>query len=233
MIKPFNGTETLGEIVAAFPGASNLFKAKRIDFCCGGDRQLDAVLQEKGMDSASFLGELNALVEQAGQRSAADIDWREAPLGELVDHIVRKHHAYLEQELPVLGGFVTKILRVHGFSHPELVELHKLFHQAKVELEQHMIDEETNVFPLIKQAEQMSDPAARKQALGLIGELEHEHELVGGLLQQMREITSDYVLPEGACTTYALTFRKLEELESDTFEHVHLENNILFSRLGA
>lgn len=232
-MKPFDGTERLGEIVAAFPGASNLFKASRIDFCCGGDRQLIDVLDEKGTDKAAFVEELNALAKQAAERSAADTDWREAPLGELVDHIVQKHHAYLEQELPVLSGFVTKILRVHGFSHPELVELHKLFHQAKVELEQHMIDEETNVFPLIKQAEQESDAAARKQALDRIGELEHEHETVGALLKQMREITSEYTLPEGACTTYGLTFRKLEELESDTFEHVHLENNILFTRLGA
>lgn len=232
-MKRFDGTERLGEIVAAYPGASNLFKANRIDFCCGGDRLLDAVLEEKGMDKASFVGELNAWAEQAEARSAADIDWREAPLGELVDHIVRKHHAYLEQELPALSGFVTKILRVHGFSHPELAELHKLFHQAKVELEQHMIDEEANVFPLIKQAEQESDPVARKQALDRIGELEREHEAVGGLLKRMREITGEYALPEGACTTYALTFRKLEELESDTFEHVHLENNILFPRLGA
>lgn len=232
-MKTFDGTETLGDIVAAFPGASNLFKANRIDFCCGGDRQLNAVLEEKGMDGAPFLGELNALAEQAEARSAADVDWREAPLGELVDHIVQKHHAYLEQELPVLSGFVTKILRVHGFSHPELAELHKLFHQAKVELEQHMIDEESNVFPLIKQAEQAGDAAARQQALEQIGELEHEHEAVGDLLKRMREITSEYTLPEGACTTYALTFRKLEELESDTFEHVHLENNILFPRLSA
>jgi len=232
-MKTFNGTQSLGEIVAALPEAGGLFKAYRIDFCCGGNRLLSAVLEENRLDSGAFLKELNALAEQAAQQSKTTVDWRKASLGELVDHIVNKHHAYLEQELPMLSGYVTKIMRVHGFSHPELAELHKLFHQTKVELEQHMIDEEANVFPLIKQAEQEDDPAAKKRALGLIGELEHEHEAVGDLLKRMREITDEYRLPVEACSTYALTFQKLEQLESDTYEHVHLENNILFLRLGA
>ena len=47
----------------------------------------------------------------------------------------------------------------------------------------------------------------------------------------MREITRDYTLPEEACMTYQLTFKKLEELENDTFNHVHLENYILFPRV--
>jgi len=229
----FQGTETLGHIVAAFPGVSELFRKHRIDFCCGGDRRLDAVLKEHGMDGVAFLNELNKSAEQASRQSARAVDWREAPLGRLIDHIVQKHHAYLTQELPVLGEYVTKIMRVHSYGHPELIDLHKLFHQAKAELEQHMFDEEANVFPLIKQAEEARDASARERAIRSLGELEHEHAAVGDLLKQMRAITNGYRLPQDACTTYALTFRKLETLESDTFEHVHLENNILFPRVSA
>lgn len=62
-------------------------------------------------------------------------------------------------------------------------------------------------------------------------ELEGEHEGAGDILFRMREITNDYTPPEGACMTYHLTFKKLEELEADTFKHVHLENYILFPRV--
>jgi regulator of cell morphogenesis and NO signaling len=37
-------------------------------------------------------------------------------------------------------------------------------------------------------------------------------------------------LPKNACLTYQLTFIKLQELEADLMEHMHLENNILLSR---
>jgi regulator of cell morphogenesis and NO signaling len=56
--------------------------------------------------------------------------------------------------------------------------------------------------------------------------------VVGDYLKEIRAITGDYSLPPGACRTYTLTFQKLEELESDVFLHVHLENNILFPRIA-
>ena len=55
----------------------------------------------------------------------------------------------------------------------------------------------------------------------------------GDLLKRLRSVTRDYTLPDDACATYQLTFQNLEELESDMFRHVHLENNILFPRLMA
>lgn len=52
------------------------------------------------------------------------------------------------------------------------------------------------------------------------------------MLKEMREITENYRLPEDACRTYTLTYQKLEEMESDLFQHIHLENNVLFPRVG-
>lgn len=43
-------------------------------------------------------------------------------------------------------------------------------------------------------------------------------------------MTNDFTPPEGACGTYRLVYQRLEALESDLFEHIHLENNILFPR---
>lgn len=61
-------------------------------------------------------------------------------------------------------------------------------------------------------------------------DLESEHDAAGDILRKMRSITDDFTPPGHACTTYRLTYARLEELESMTFEHVHLENNILFPR---
>ena len=227
----FTGSETVGEIVAAFPGASNLMKEYGIDFCCGGNRTLSEALKQQQIDEKHFLEQLNQLYQQARQKQSQDVDYRQMPLGDLIDHIVQTHHAYLLKELPLLSEFVTKIFRVHGAAHPELAQLHKLFHQMKMDLEQHLVEEEEKVFPLIKEAEQSGTRDAFRKAQETIAKMEEDHSAVGDLLKEMRAITNDYRLPEDACRTYTLTFQKLEELESDMFQHIHLENNVLFPRV--
>lgn len=134
------------------------------------------------------------------------------------------------RELPQLSTYVTKVYRVHGAKHPELEEVYKLFHELKMELEQHAIKEEEQVFPLIKAYEKEPDSVPLDRINDMIKELEQEHDETGRLLKELRKVTDDYTLPSGACNTYTLP--KLEAVESETFHHVHLENHILFPRLA-
>ncbi|MNY77331.1 Iron-sulfur cluster repair protein YtfE [compost metagenome] len=46
----------------------------------------------------------------------------------------------------------------------------------------------------------------------------------------MRELTGGFAPPEDGCNSYRALFAGLAELESDTFTHIHKENNILFPR---
>lgn len=227
----FNGSETIGQIVTAFPGSSNLFQEHGIDFCCGGGRSLTSALRQKNIEEAAFIEKLNRFYAEANQKTDPNTDWAKLSSSQLIDHIVTTHHAYLERELPVLSQFVTKILRVHGPERLELAKLHMLFHQMKMELEQHLIAEEATVFPLIKELEHNPVPSLAEKTANAIRELEADHSGVGNLLKEMRAVTSDYELPSGACRTYTLAFHKLQELESDLFQHIHLENNILFQRV--
>ncbi|GAX89184.1 iron-sulfur cluster repair di-iron protein [Effusibacillus lacus] len=229
----FTGKEKVGDIVVNFPKASNLFKEYRIDFCCGGNRTLSEVLKQKGLDDGEVLNRLNRMYQDMVNLKESNLDFPSMGSLDLIEHIVNTHHVYLQKELPLLSEYVTKILRVHGASHGELAQLHRLFHTLKMELESHLIKEEEIIFPLIAEFEQTRSEEARNKAIKVIDELEKEHTGVGDILREMREITNQYTLPEGACRTYTLTFQKLEELESDLFQHIHLENNILFRRLAS
>jgi regulator of cell morphogenesis and NO signaling len=60
--------------------------------------------------------------------------------------------------------------------------------------------------------------------------MEREHEGAGEALVRVREITRNFELPEYACVTYRALMAGLDELERDLHMHIHLENNILFSR---
>ena len=225
----FNRSTKTGEIVTKLPTASKVFKQYKIDFCCGGDRPIGEVLQEQNLNETEILNTLNELYETSNRSD--DVNWAAAPLTQLVDHIVNKYHVYTEEVLTELNAFVTKVYRVHGNDHPHLREVYQAFSALKAEMAQHLIDEERDVFPHIIAYEETASQNELSKAKEEIEKLEAEHEAAGDLLKKLREVTNDYQLPAGACNTYRLTYLKLEELETMTHEHIHLENNILFKRL--
>lgn len=229
MEKVFSENTTLGEVVTKFPKAGDYFKDHKIDFCCGGNRPLTSAAAEQGMAVEELVNELNKLYSER-PTDDPDRDWSEASFGELIDHIVNVHHAYLYQELPDLSTYVTKILRVHGPNHPEIATVHKLFHAFKTDMEQHSIKEEADAFPIILKYEE--DPSDDNYAMvdRVVHKLEEEHDEVGDIMKKIRKVTNDFELPSDACSTYRMVYQRLQEVEADTFKHVHLENNILFPR---
>ncbi len=228
----FNSSQKIGDIATEFPKAKELFKEYKIDFWCGGDRQLTTAIGEQGLDETEILNRVNALYEKyANNLDSSDKNWQEAPLGEFVDYIVNKHHAYLWEELPRISKLTTTILRVHGPNHPELSNVHKLFHLVKMELEVHLAKEEVVQYTAIKKYEISNEEADLEEAIRIIKELQEEHKGAGDILKELRVVNDDYKIPDDVCGTYELTYTKLQEMESDLFQHIHLESNILFPRL--
>jgi regulator of cell morphogenesis and NO signaling len=228
----FNSNQKIGEIVIKFPNAADIFKEYKIDFCCGGDRPLITAINEQGVNEAEILEKINASYEKLQNNLYTNNrNWVEAPFDELVDHIVNVHHGYLYENLPKISELTTKILRVHGEHHPELSKVHKLFHTVKMELEAHLIEEETIQYPAIKEYLRSNSEADLDKAINIINQLQDEHTGAGDILKELRKVTNDFKAPSDGCNTYKLTYAKLEEMESDIFQHIHLESNILFPRL--
>lgn len=230
-MKTFQTSQSIGEIVSIMPKASDIFKKYGIDFCCGGHRPLIDAIKEQNLDEQELLNTLEEAYKETRQLSERS-DFRTMALGDLIDHIIVTHHSYLKIVLPELSELTTTILRVHGQNHLNLFRVHKLFHNLKTELEQHLIKEEEILFPMIKEYEASHSEVLLKKISFVVHETEDEHEAAGDILKELRNITEDYILPEDGCATYEGTLRGLEDLEGDLFQHIHLENNILFNRLG-
>lgn len=226
----FKSMDKIGDIVARFPNASDIFKAYKVDFCCGGNRPLLEAIKEQNIDEEKLISELNNAYEKAMSLKNEDIDWTKESFSKLIDYVVNTHHSYLQVELPNLSELTAKILRAHGENHPELSKVFKLFHSLKMELEQHLIKEEEILFPAIKDYEVNPNSELYEKAVKTIKETEEEHEGAGDILKELRKITKDYEVPSDGCRTYLVAYKKLEELEGDLFQHIHLENNILFPR---
>lgn len=226
---PFSTNTLVRDIVNELPKTSDVFKKFRIDFCCGGNIPLSEAIAANGINEEAIMEELRVVFEK---NSAAETDvevWTKSDSNTIIDHVINHYHRTSEEELSLLSPYVTKVSRVHGDSHPELLKVYELFYELKKELLDHMAKEEAVVFPLIKQ---LADGTVdnREEAINMIVELEKEHDHAGEILRQIRAVTSDYNLPLDACGTYRLVYKRLEDLEGLTFMHVHLENNILFPR---
>ncbi|GGF92467.1 iron-sulfur cluster repair di-iron protein [Paenibacillus albidus] len=225
----FTGDVMVRDIVLQFPKSADYFKEQRIDFCCGGARPLADAAAERGLNTDEVIGALHKLLEEHPVLEEEKV-WNHADSAALVEHIVTKHHGYLREELPRIGQNVTKVFRVHGGDSPHLAELYNLYNKLQDELLQHTAKEEASEFPKLLAYDANPSEQSRMEVKNLLQVLEGEHDGAGELLRQIRQITDDFTPPAHACTTYRLTYARLEELEGMTFEHVHLENNILFPR---
>ncbi|HEX3023269.1 MAG TPA: iron-sulfur cluster repair di-iron protein [Lachnospiraceae bacterium] len=213
--------QTIGEIVVSNPEAIQIFKEYSIDYCCGGNRLLIDVMKEQGLGE-----ELLVRLEQARERrkDSYQVDrFDSMSPAVLSTYIEDTHHAFLRRSLPETADLLATILRVHGKNHMELFDVYRLFGQMKTDLEQHLMKEETMIFP------EISEKSTKSEWIALMEEILREHEAVGDILRKLREVTDNYSIPEGVCNTFRQTYVNLEEIEKDLHQHIHLENNILFS----
>jgi len=220
----------VGRFVAERPELSRVFETFKIDYCCQGSRTLGQACTEQGIQGADVLAAL--LAAEAPSESGSEENWLETPLTQLVEHIVKTHHAYLKAELPRLTEMTTKVAEVHGEKRPNLVKVAEVFTALRSELEPHMMKEEMILFPAIRELEAAS--IALHFPFGTVNNpirmMEHEHENAGQCLAELRRLTDDFTAPEDACNTYKAMISGLSDIEADTHKHIHKENNILFPR---
>jgi regulator of cell morphogenesis and NO signaling len=213
----------VGEIVAEAPASARLFELLGIDYCCGGEKTLGEVAATGGHDVGELIGTLRAM--GPAKTGGATRAWADAPLEEVMAHIVGTHHAYLRRELPRLETVVATVVRVHGDSHAELAEVGELFLGLQEEIEPHLRMEEEQLFPAILERK----PGAK----ALLDRMRTDHDGVGAALHRIRELTSDFEVPKDACVLYKQMLTGLEALERDLHVHVHLENNVFLPRARA
>ena len=229
------GEKKLSEIVLGDVRTIAVFQEFDIDYCCGGKRSLSLACKQKGVAVAIVEARLLAVTKEAAA-TTMDLDYGQWPVDDLVVHIVRKHHGYVATRLPELLGLLDKVAQRHGAAHAELQEIQSIMHAVAAELTGHMKKEELILFPWIKRLGMVARgeidfvvPPFGSVA-NPIQAMEREHVDAGDGMARIRQLTNNYVLPEGACMSYWQTYEYLKEFEADLHLHVHLENNLLFPK---
>ncbi|WP_323705123.1 iron-sulfur cluster repair di-iron protein ScdA [Staphylococcus pseudintermedius] len=217
--------DKVADIVTHYPKTADVFRKHGIDFCCGGQISLEeAVSNHPKLSLTPLLQEL----EDASQQQGEGMQPQYLSVPSLIQYIQARYHDTLREEFKQLTPYVTKLSRVHGPNHPNLVTLKSTFDAFKSAMLTHTDEEDQNAFPkLVRSAngETVEDIDAVVQSLV------DDHDEAGALLQQMRELTHDFQPPAEACGTWRLVYDRIAHLERETHAHVHLENHMLFPKI--
>ena len=215
----------IGQIVAERPQTARIFDLVGIDYCCGGSTTLGEAADQQKVDRGRLLAAL--LTVGMPTQETEHRNWQQADMGELIDHIVARHHSWLRRELPPLIETTKTVCRVHGDAHPELQEIGEIVDRVNEALLPHLDDEEQRVFPSVRK---LSAGTSSDDAAALLDEMRSDHDSLGADLHRIRELTNGFAVPADACAKYREMLSGLLALESDMHTHVHLENNVLLPR---
>lgn len=214
---------TLGELARTIPTSTRVFLRHHLDFCCGGKQTLAEACAKAGLDPAAVLAEIDTEIARGGSGRT----WEQRSQAELADHIEQHYHAALRRDLPSLISAARKVERVHANKPSVPAGLADALEDFATALEQHMQKEERVLFPMIRRG-------ARGEMVAMpISVMEHEHDSHAEELANIRALTGNLVIPPEACATWTALYRGLEVLEAELVQHIHLENNVLFSRARA
>ena len=144
----------------------------------------------------------------------------------LTRHIETRYHARCREELPPLAKMAEKVEAVHAGDEHVPKGLAEILRCLIGEMEVHMKKEELILFPAIRRGGMpgIENPIAVMRA----DHDSHDHEVA-----EIRRLTHDLTLPEGACRTWTALYEGLTEFIGDLREHIRLENEVLFPQFEA
>ena len=129
--------------------------------------------------------------------------------------------------MPTLSETTETVLRVHGNSHAELVDVATTLRRIREAVVPHLDIEEQHLFPALRKLiGGIPSPGMTEQ----LAAMRTDHDALGADLHRLRELTKGFAVPEDACAKYREMLTGLEALERDMHQHVHLENNVLLPR---
>ena len=81
-----NSETTVREVALQMPESTRLFEKLKIDYCCGGNQPLADACASAGIDIDSVMKTLGKM-SQSTSTDTSGLDFQNAPLTELIEHI--------------------------------------------------------------------------------------------------------------------------------------------------
>ena len=189
----------------------------------------------KGIDSIKVYEELDRVTREI--HLSGLVDFSECTIDFLTDYIINIHHHYLRKALPQLQDHINRFADGHRKKFEYLDEVQRIVNHLSQYMTSHLQEEEDVIFPYIRQIahaysaeEAYASLLVRTLRKPVEDIMHHEHNTLFKSMQRLRELTSNYKVPENSCISHGVTFNKIREVDNDLAQHMHLENDILFPK---
>lgn len=160
--------------------------------------------------------------------------WQIAPLADLIRHLVGTRHQDCRDDMSGLETLLALAAMEPGPSHLAFVELRDLVSPFLAELRAHLAREERDLFPVLLAMEQGLTAGIGKEEIGLMRSLlEEEHCREVELLSDLQVFTEALAIEQPACSPLARLHASLTRFSARFQEHIKLENQVLFPRMGS
>ncbi|MCG2615339.1 DUF542 domain-containing protein [Terrimonas sp. NA20] len=226
------------EIVELDYRTAVVFDDYGIRYCCGIQRPLGEVCADQNVNIDQLIAALNKAIRPINiSNQTAFEKW---PVEFLIDYIVNIHHHYLNETLPVLAEGLSAFTKEHKDRFPAINELNRVFNKFAAANPAHLIQEEENIFPYLRQvAHAYEDEDTSSFAPLMIKTLrkplasfmEQDHQVLQDSILQFRQLTNNYTPLTGICPSHKVLLAKLRELDNDMTQHFYLENDILIPKV--
>ena len=217
---------TINDILKQFPLAIDILEENRIPYFKYGNRKLNEVFK----DVKSIYEEIKISKQPLVNPLRTD-RWS---ISFTVDYIINNHHSFVKDMIPELETLIDHLVEAHSATHPQLPMIKESFLEFKEELIDHLKDEEQVVFPSYKKLERQIKGGKITDIDSfndVITWMEEDHVLTGTSLKTMRNYCNNYVAPTDSSPGFIILFEELKKFEQDMHFHIHLENNILFTKV--
>ncbi|MBP1626658.1 MAG: scdA [Holophagaceae bacterium] len=169
--------------------------------------------------------------ERKGSDRAALDAWKEAPVVDLIRHLMEHYHWETRHGMAELENLVEEAALMEGHHFPQLLAIRDEVDLFCREMRDHLRMEEATLFPAILAKEQGREFQMDKEIMEPLELFEDEHNAAAGLLVRIHKLTEGFQPPESAQGLQRRLYRAFEVLADSLMQHIYLENEVLFKRV--
>ncbi len=168
------------------------------------------------------------MIEPLWTQGAQGIEgWKDAPLPDLVIHIVELHHMPARVEMGRLETLIEEAVLLEGEDHPALLAVRDEIGRFCRDFRAHMALEERHLFPRLLETR---DCGRAERISPLAASLEDEHGAETDLFLRLRDLSGGSLPAPGFRNLRARLNNSLRSMEKSLQVHLMLETQILFRR---
>jgi len=192
-----------------------------------GDSTIEEICLSKNIEVAFFLDIINAFHNPGYFPQAEFLTFSPALI---VDYLRQTHNYYLTWVMPKMENLLEHLIQSGSSNKDNLGLIRIFFRKYKIELINHIKDEEESVFPYvlrIAEAYEKGSPISEEDNKRSIEAYEKEHTDVDAKLNDLKNLVIKFLVAEyddNLCNDFLIT---LFRFERDLIDHARIEDKIL------